>query len=127
LVCLVWMKKPVGEIKVSDCLFCKIVAREIPSDTVYEDEQIVVFKDLYPKADVHLLVVPREHIASLDEIEVAHDALLAHMIRLLPKLAKEHGLDDGFRTIINTGAGGGQEIFHLHIHILGGGRLPGFS
>lgn len=127
MVCLVWMKKPVGEIKVSDCLFCKIVAREIPSDTVYEDEQIVVFKDLYPKADVHLLVVPREHIASLDEIEVAHDALLAHMIRLLPKLAKEHGLDDGFRTIINTGAGGGQEIFHLHIHILGGGRLPGFS
>jgi len=111
----------------SDCLFCKIVAKEIPSDTVYEDEQIVVFKDLYPKADVHLLVVPRTHITSLDTVDAAHDALLAHMMRQLPKLAKEHGLDDGFRTIINTGPGGGQEIFHLHMHILGGGRLPGFG
>jgi len=111
----------------NDCLFCKIAAGELPSDTVYEDEQIVVFKDLYPKADVHLLMVPRTHIASLDEVDAAHDTLLAHMMRLLPKLAKEHGLDDGFRTIINTGPGGGQEIFHLHIHILGGGRLPGFG
>ncbi len=111
----------------SDCLFCKIAAGELPSDTVYEDEQIVVFKDLYPKADVHLLMVPRTHIASLDEVDATHDTLLAHMMRLLPKLAKEHGLDDGFRTIINTGPGGGQEIFHLHIHILGGGRLPGFG
>ncbi len=111
----------------SDCLFCKIVAKEIPSDTVYEDDQIVVFKDLYPKADVHLLMVPRIHIASLNEVDAEHDVLLARMMRLLPKLAKEHGLDDGFRTIINTGPDGGQEIFHLHIHILGGGRLPGFG
>jgi histidine triad (HIT) family protein len=112
---------------VSDCLFCKIAAGEIPSDTVYEDDQVIVFKDLYPKADVHLLVVPREHIASLNELDASHDALMAQMMRLLPKLAKEHGLDDGFRTIINTGPGGGQEIFHLHIHLLGGGNLPGFS
>lgn len=111
----------------SDCLFCKIAAGEIPSDTVYEDDQVIVFKDLYPKADVHLLVIPREHVASLNEMDASHDALMAHMMRLLPKLAKEHGLDDGFRTIINTGPGGGQEIFHLHIHLLGGGRLPGFA
>lgn len=111
----------------SDCLFCKIAAGEIPSDTVYEDDQVIVFKDLYPKADVHLLVIPREHVASLNEMDASHEALMAHMMRLLPKLAKEHGLDDGFRTIINTGPGGGQEIFHLHIHLLGGGRLPGFS
>ena len=111
----------------SDCLFCKIAAGEIPSDTVYQDDQVIVFKDLYPKADVHLLIVPREHVASLNEMDVAHDALMAHMMRLLPKLAKEHGLDDGFRTIINTGPGGGQEIFHLHIHLLGGGHLPGFA
>lgn len=111
----------------SDCLFCKIAAGEIPSDTVYEDDQVIVFKDLYPKADVHLLIIPREHVTSLNEMDASHDALMAHMMRLLPKLAKEHGLDDGFRTIINTGPGGGQEIFHLHIHLLGGGRLPGFA
>lgn len=111
----------------SDCLFCKIAAGEIPSDTVYEDDQVIVFRDLYPKAAVHLLVVPREHIESLKEMDVSHDALLAHMMRLLPKLAEEQGLSTGFRTIINTGRGGGQEIFHLHIHLLGGGRLPGFG
>ena len=111
----------------SDCLFCKIAAGEIPSNTVFEDDQVIVFKDLYPKANVHLLIVPREHVASLNEMDASHDALMAHMMRLLPKLAKEQGLNDGFRTIINTGPGGGQEIFHLHIHLLGGGRLPGFA
>lgn len=111
----------------SDCLFCKIAAGEIPSDTVYEDDQCIVFKDLYPKASVHLLMVPREHVASLNEMDASHDALMAHMMRLLPKLAKEQGLDNGFRTIINTGPGGGQEIFHLHIHLMGGGKLPGFG
>ena len=111
----------------SDCLFCKIAAGEIPSDTVYEDDQVIVFKDLYPKANVHLLVVPREHIESLKEMDASHDALMSHMMRLLPKLAEDQGLVTGFRTIINTGPGGGQEIFHLHIHLLGGSRLPGFG
>ncbi len=111
----------------SDCLFCKIAAGEIPADIVFEDEQVVAFKDIYPKAAVHLLLIPRQHIVSLDELEPAHDALIAHMIRLLPKLAKDQGLDDGYRTIVNTGPGGGQEIFHLHLHLLGGGRLPGFG
>lgn len=111
----------------SDCLFCKIAAGEIPADIVFEDEQVVAFKDIYPKADVHLLLIPRQHIASLNELEPAHDALIAHMMNLLPKLAKDQGLDDGYRTIVNTGPGGGQEIFHLHLHLLGGGRLPGFE
>jgi histidine triad (HIT) family protein len=111
----------------SDCLFCKIAAGDIPSDRVYEDDQVIVFKDIYPKAKVHLLLVPREHIASLNEVDESHDALMAHMLRLLPRLAREQGLDDGFRTIINTGPGGGQEIFHIHIHLLGGDRLPGFG
>lgn len=111
----------------SDCLFCKIAAGEIPSDTVYEDDQVIVFKDLYPKAKVHLLVVPRIHVESLKEMDASRDALMAHMMRLLPKLAEEQGLYSGFRTIINTGPAGGQEIFHLHIHLLGGGHLPGFG
>lgn len=110
----------------SDCLFCKIVAGKLPSDQVYADDQVVVFKDIYPKAPVHLLVVPRVHFTSLNELAPEHDALMVHMLHLLPQLARKQGLDNGFRTIINTGPGGGQEVPHLHIHILGGGRLPGF-
>jgi histidine triad (HIT) family protein len=109
-----------------DCLFCRIIAGEIPSSKVFEDEQVVVFKDIHPKADVHLLMVPRIHVASLDNLNESHDAVMAHMMRLLPRIAKEQGLNTGFRTIINTGPGGGQEVFHLHIHLLGGKRLPGF-
>ena len=110
----------------SDCLFCKILAGEIPSEKIYEDDKVYVFKDIYPKADVHLLMIPREHVDSLNALDESHDALMAHMMRLLPKLAKEQGLDTGFRTIINTGPGGGQEVFHLHIHLMGGDHLPGF-
>ncbi len=110
----------------SECLFCKIVAGEIPGDIVYEDDKMVVFKDIAPKADVHLLAVPREHIESLNELNESHDALIAYMMRKLPELAREQGLDSGFRTIINTGPGGGQVVFHLHIHLLGGPRLAGF-
>ena len=111
----------------SDCLFCKIIAGEIPADKVYEDEQVLVFKDIKPHAEVHLLMVPKVHVASLDDLTAEHDALMAHMLRTLPKLAKQQGLNDGFRTIINTGKGGGQVIFHLHIHLLGGSNLPGFG
>lgn len=111
----------------SDCLFCKILADEIPSDKIYEDDKMLVFKDLYPKAEVHLLAIPRVHIESLNEVSNEHDEIIAHMIKQLPKLAKEQGLQDGFRTIINTGKGGGQIIFHLHMHLLGGNNLPGFQ
>ena len=110
----------------SDCIFCKIAAGDIPADKVYEDEQVVVFKDIAPKADVHLLMIPRLHIESLNDLSVEHDALIGHMMRLLPKLANGQGLEHGFRTIINTGKGGGQEVFHLHMHIMGGSKLPGF-
>jgi histidine triad (HIT) family protein len=111
----------------SDCIFCKIVAGEIPSDRVYEDEQVIVFKDINPKAEVHLLAIPREHVPSLNELDESHDKVMAHMLRLLPKIAKEQGLDTGFRTIINTGPGGGQLVFHLHAHLMGGSNLPGFE
>ena len=111
----------------SDCLFCKILAGEIPSDKIYEDDKMFVFKDLYPKAEVHLLAIPRVHIESLNEVSDEHDEIMAHMLKQLPKLAKEQGLKDGFRTIINTGKGGGQVVFHLHMHLLGGNNLPGFQ
>jgi histidine triad (HIT) family protein len=111
----------------SDCLFCKIIAGELPSDRVYEDEQVLVFKDINPKADVHLLMIPKKHVESLNDIGQEDDAVMAHMMRLLPKLAREQGLDEGYRTIINTGEGGGQIIFHLHIHLMGGANLPGFD
>ncbi len=107
------------------CLFCKIVAGNIPAQTVFADEQVIVFKDIHPKARVHLLVVPRIHLTSLEDAG-GHENLLGHMLGLLPGLARSQGLDNGFRTIINTGPGGGQEIAHLHIHLLGGGALPGF-
>ncbi len=111
----------------SDCLFCKIAAGEIPADRVYEDEQVVVFRDINPKARVHLLIIPREHIAGLNALESGHDALIAHIMRLIQLLAIDQGLESGYRTIINTGKDGGQEVFHLHIHLLGGRDLPGFD
>jgi len=107
-----------------DCLFCKIEKGEIPSDKVYEDEDVIVFKDIAPKAKVHLLVIPRKHIVGLNDLLPEDQDLMGKMMLLLPKLAKEQGLDSGFRTIINTGKGGGQEVFHLHIHLLGGSALP---
>jgi len=110
----------------SDCVFCKIISGSIPADKVYEDEQIFVFRDLNPKAEVHLLVVPKEHLDSLADMQQQHDAVMAHSMRMLPVLAKQQGLDNGFRTIINTGKGAGQEVFHLHIHLLGGPSLSGF-
>jgi len=111
----------------SDCLFCKIIAGDIPSSKVYEDDLIYVFKDINPQAQVHLLVIPKIHIKSLDGLKPEHNKLIAHMMLKLPELALSQGLTDGFRTIINTGVGGGQEVWHLHIHILGGDDLPGFN
>lgn len=111
----------------SDCIFCKIVAGEIPADIVYQDEDVLVFKDINPRAKVHFLLIPKTHVDSLSGLDESHDAVVAKMMRLLPKLANEQGLEDGFRTIINTGKGGGQIVFHLHIHLLGGSNLPGFG
>lgn len=108
-----------------DCIFCKIVKGKIPADLVYEDNQVIVFKDIHPKAQTHLLLIPRIHISSLEQLEVKHEGLISHMLLLLPKLARDQGLHTGFRTVINTGRGGGQEVDHLHIHLLGGNQLPG--
>lgn len=110
----------------SDCIFCKIIAGDIPSEQVYTDEHVVVFKDINPAAPVHLLIVPKQHVEGLSDMDEQHSALISHMMLLLPRLAKEQGLTGGFRTIINTGKEGGQVVFHLHIHLLGGKQLPGF-
>ena len=109
----------------SDCIFCRILAGEIPSQRVYEDEDMVAFHDIHPKAPVHVLVIPRKHIHSLAEAGEDDGALLGRVTLALPRIAKSLGLSQGFRTIVNTGSGGGQEVFHLHYHILGGpARLP---
>ena len=109
-----------------DCLFCKIVRGEIPSRKIYEDADVFAFHDIHPAAPVHFMVIPKLHIASLAEVEDQHRVLLGKIMVLAPKLAKEQGCTDGFRTIINTGQVGGQEVYHLHVHIIGGAeRLPG--
>jgi histidine triad (HIT) family protein len=105
----------------SDCIFCKIVAGEIPCRKVYEDGELLAFHDINPVAPVHFMIIPKAHIASLADTGEEHATLLGRMLVLAPLLAREQGLADGFRTIINTGRGGGQEVFHLHIHIIGGG------
>jgi histidine triad (HIT) family protein len=107
-----------------NCIFCKIARGEIPSRKVYEDEEVFAFHDINPVAPVHFMLIPKQHLDSLAHAEEAHAALLGRMLTLASRLAKEQGLDNGFRTVINTGKGGGQEVFHLHIHIIGGGNIP---
>lgn len=110
----------------TDCIFCKIIKGVVPSEILFQDDQICVIRDIRPKAAVHLLVLSKEHISSLKETNPTHANLLSHMLLILPKIAELHGLDKGFRTVINTGSGGGQEIDHIHFHLLGGGPLPKF-
>lgn len=108
----------------NDCIFCKIVTGSIPSKKIYEDDEVIVFHDIHPIAPVHFLIVPKAHIESLAACEAEHQALLGKMLLLAPKLATEQGLK-GFRTMINTGKEGGQEVFHIHVHVFGGGStLP---
>ncbi|MDD5174920.1 MAG: histidine triad nucleotide-binding protein [Sterolibacterium sp.] len=104
----------------SDCLFCKISGGEIPSKKIFEDEDIFVFHDIHPLTPVHFMIIPKLHITSLAEADMTHSAILGKMLALSGRLAREQGLADGFRTIINTGRIGRQEVYHLHIHILGG-------
>ncbi len=109
-----------------NCIFCKIVKGEILSKKVYEDTDVFAFHDIHPAAPVHFMLVPKLHIASLSEVEEKHRDLLGKIMLLVPSLAKEQGCTDGFRTIFNTGRVGGQEVYHLHAHVIGGGtkRLP---
>ena len=106
-------------------LFSKIIDGEIPAEFVYEDEHLVVIKDIYPKAPVHVLMIPRKPVVNLDDLTPEDEKLIGYMMMKIPEVAAKLQLSDGYRTIINTGKGGGQEVFHLHIHILGGGKpLP---
>ncbi|MFA6851504.1 MAG: histidine triad nucleotide-binding protein [Selenomonadaceae bacterium] len=105
-----------------DCIFRKIAQKEISSDFIYEDETVVVFKDLEPQAPVHVLVIPKKHITSLMAVEVDDKELVAHITcEVIPKLARKLGIDEtGFRVVVNTGCDGGQTVKHLHFHLLGG-------
>ena len=109
-----------------DCIFCKIVDGKVPCNKIFEDEDIVAFHDIRPVAPVHFMVIPKRHIASLAQVDLSHQMLLGKMLALGSKLAVGQGCDDGWRTIINTGRVGRQEVYHLHMHIIGGkDTLPG--
>jgi histidine triad (HIT) family protein len=103
-----------------DCIFCKIVRGEIPAQRVYEDDLVLAFRDVRPAAPVHVLIIPKTHVASLAECSAQHEALLGRMLGVAPRLARELGATDGFRTIVNTGRDGRQEVYHLHMHVIGG-------
>ncbi len=105
-----------------DCIFCKIVAGKIPARKAHEDDELLVFHDINPWAPVHVLVIPKLHIATLYDVGAEHEGLLGRMLALAPRLMRQLGVDDGFRTVINTGRNGGQEVFHLHMHLMGGPR-----
>jgi histidine triad (HIT) family protein len=104
-----------------NCLFCRIVAEEIPAEFIHRDDQCVVIADIHPQAPTHLLVIPREHIESLDDASRQDEALLGHLLRVAARVANAADLaEGGYRTVINNGAGAGQSVFHLHVHVLGG-------
>jgi histidine triad (HIT) family protein len=105
------------------CIFCKIVAGQIPSTAVYQDDQVYAFADLNPKAPVHILVVPREHVGSLSETDESKRALLGHLLWAAAHIAREKGLHGGYRVVVNNGQDGGQTVDHLHLHLLGGRAL----
>ena len=112
----------------SDCIFCKIVSGEIPASLVYEDEEILGFEDIDPKAPVHILLIPRRHLASLDEAGENHGPLLSRILLTAAELAREKGIAErGYRVLTNCNPEGGQEVFHLHFHLLGGRKMRGMG
>ncbi len=107
-----------------DCLFCKIVRGDIPTDFLYEDENIIAFRDINPQAPTHILIVPKEHIATLNDVEQNHGELLGGMQIAASQLAREEGISDrGYRTVFNCNREAGQTVFHIHLHLLGGRRM----
>jgi histidine triad (HIT) family protein len=114
----------------SDCIFCKIAAKQIPSNMLYEDDDVIAFHDIHPHAPVHFLIVPKQHIATLSDADDTHAGLLGKMMVLASRLAKEQGcayqrdaaggISGGYKSLINTGPDGGQEVYHLHLHVIGG-------
>ena len=107
-----------------DCIFCKIIAGEIPSKKAYEDESMLAFYDINPQAPVHILVIPKEHIPSVDGVNAHNSAVVAKIFETIPKIAAEAGLTNGYRVITNCGDDACQTVKHLHFHILGGRKLP---
>ena len=108
----------------SDCIFCKIAKKEIPATVVYEDDTVIAFNDLEPQAPVHVLVIPKAHVASVAELKAEHKDVIAHiMVDVIPKLAQDLNIAEGFRVVTNIGEDGGQTVFHLHIHLLGGRKF----
>ena len=115
-----------------NCIFCKIAAKQIPASVVYEDDELLAFKDINPAAPVHLLIIPKFHVPTLSDCTDAHAPVLGKMLALAPKLAAEHGIavrqgadgqpSGGYKTLINAGPDGGQEVYHLHLHVYGGKR-----
>ena len=115
-----------------NCIFCKIAAKQIPAQVVFEDDDVLAFKDINPAAPVHLLVIPKRHVDTLSDVTEEHTAMLGKMLALAPKLAAAHGVavtkgadgkpSGGYKTLINSGPNGGQEVYHLHMHVYGGAR-----
>ena len=108
----------------SDCLFCRIIAGIIPAKPVYDDRELIVINDLNPQAPLHVLIIPKAHIASLNDLAPGHDALVGSMFRQAAAIAKEHGYNErGYRTVFNTNRDAGQSVFHIHLHLLAGRTL----
>lgn len=107
-----------------NCIFCQVVVGEIAADVIYTDERALAFRDINPQAPVHALVIPREHMDSLDDASGRDEGVLGHLLRVAARVANAEGLSEsGYRTVINTGAGAGQSVFHLHLHVIGGRPL----
>ena len=106
-----------------DCLFCKIIAREIPSTKVYEDEAVYAFRDINPQAPTHILVIPKAHLSSVNDITPENSGVVAHIFQVIPQIAAAEGLTNGYRVVSNCGSDAGQTVHHLHFHILGGREL----
>ncbi len=108
----------------TDCLFCKIVAGDIPAEKLYEDDEVLAFRDIAPQAPVHFLVIPKKHIVDPSNVSEEDERLIGKLIRIGSQIAAENGVGDGFRIIFNNGAKAGQAVFHIHMHILGGKDRP---
>jgi histidine triad (HIT) family protein len=107
----------------NDCLFCKIVTGKVPAKKIYEDERVFVFEDIHPLAPTHVLIIPKEHIAGLDQANEADAGIIGYCHLVAARIAQERGLESGFRTVYNVGPDAGQTVFHLHLHLLGGRKM----
>ena len=112
----------------SDCLFCRIIQAEIPSTKVYQDDRVYAFEDIHPQAPVHVLIAPKSHIATLNDLTPEEDLLVGHMVHTASQIARDRGIhESGYRTVFNVNADGGQVVFHIHLHVLGGRGLRGLG